>query len=68
MRDDAQPMPALLTLPELAAHLEVTPEWLREAMAQDDFPCAADAGEDALFDLERVRAWLRRPLASWDES
>ena len=62
-------MPArLMSLPELAEHLLVTPEWLREAVLRDDFPCAVDAGADALFDLEAVRAWLRRPLPSWDES
>lgn len=62
-------MPArFLSLPELAEHLQVTPDWLRDAVAREGFPCAADAGEDALFDLELVREWLRRPLPSWDES
>ena len=55
------PEPRLLSLPEVAEHLQVTPEWLREAVATEGLPCAVDAGDDALFDLEAVRAWLRRP-------
>ncbi|MDQ3630511.1 MAG: helix-turn-helix domain-containing protein [Actinomycetota bacterium] len=58
----------LLSAPELADHLQVTPEWLRAAVAAEGFPCALNAGDDALFDLEAVRAWLRRPDPYGDET
>ncbi len=60
--------PRLLSLPEVAEHLQVTHEWLRDAVATDGLPCAVDAGDDALFDLEAVRAWLRRPDPYGDET
>lgn len=66
MGADARAPPALL--PEVADHLLVTPEWLRAAVATEGFPCAFDAGDDALFDLEAVRAWLRRPNPYGDET
>ena len=58
----------LLCLPEVADHLQVTHEWLRIAVATTDFPCAVDTGDDALFDLEDVQAWLRRPDPFGDET
>lgn len=61
-------MGRVLSLPEVAEHLHVTPEWLRDAVARDGFPCTVDTGADALFDLEEVRAWLRRPDSCGDET
>lgn len=58
----------LLSLEEIAQYLAVTDGWLRHAMAHEGFPCAVDAGDDVLFDLDEVRAWLRRPDPHGDET
>jgi predicted DNA-binding transcriptional regulator AlpA len=58
----------LLSLPEVADHLQVTPEWLRAVIATEGFPCAVDTGDDALFDLAAIQAWLRRPDPFGDET
>jgi hypothetical protein len=63
------PDDALLGPAEVAAWLQVDENWLSEAIAQDALPVMGytSTGEPIVAAIE-VRAWLRRPDPTGDET
>jgi len=63
------PDDALLRPCDVAAWLDVEEAWLARAIAREELPVMGftSVGEPVVLAAE-VRAWLRRPDVSWDNS
>lgn len=69
MTDDGPPDDALLRPRDVAAWLAVDESWVANAVMREDLPVMGfTSGGEPIVLAAEVRAWLRRPDVSWDNS